>query len=526
MGDDEERMLLALRGIVDRDLPLPIRTGVHRGAVFAGDIGPAYRRTYTVMGDAVNLTARLMARAPPGCIYATADVLQRCNTAFETTELAPLAVKGKTEPLRAWSVGRAQSAKTRQVSLEKLPLTGRNAELGAIRKAYVSARAGAGRVIEVVGEAGVGKTRLLEALRDAAAGFGKYHVACEAYTASVPYAFWHELLREVMGFGRDDSDVDIVARLRDEIERRSPELAAWLQLIAIAFGVDVAPTPEVQMLAEGNRRTRLHESVATFLAALLREPTLIEIENAHHMDEASAELLAHVANRAGAHPWLLAVARRPVTGGFVAADGDALVRVQLAPLAPADALRMAQLATKQSPLPSHVLDVVAKRSGGNPQFLRDLVRTAVESGGIADLPDSAEAAAMAQIDALSPDDRALVRRAAVFGISFHPRMLAWFAEEGDIVLRMRPRGSGCAISSTRSRTAISSFAARCCATPPMRGCRTRCAAGSTASSPRASSRRWTIRTKSRARCRYITSRRGNTALHGATRRSRRAMPTT
>ena len=79
----------------------------------------------------------------------------------------------------------------------------------------------------------------------------------------------------------------------------------------------------------------------------------------------------------------------------------------------------------------HVLEVVAQRSGGNPQFLRDLLRSAIESGGIGGLPDSAEAAAMARIDALAPEDRALVRRAAVFGLTFHPRMLAWFADEGD-----------------------------------------------------------------------------------------------
>ena len=74
-GNDEERMLLALRKIVDVERAIPIRIGVNRGAVFAGDIGPWYRRTYTVMGDAVNLAARLMAKAEPGQIYATAEVL-------------------------------------------------------------------------------------------------------------------------------------------------------------------------------------------------------------------------------------------------------------------------------------------------------------------------------------------------------------------------------------------------------------------------------------------------------------------
>ena len=86
---------------------------------------------------------------------------------------------------------------------------------------------------------------------------------------------------------------------------------------------------------------------------------------------------------------------------------------------------------KESPLPAHVLEVVAQRSGGNPQFLRDLLRFAIQSGGIVGLPESAEAATLARIDALSPEDRAVVRRASVFGLSFHPRMLAWFDHEDD-----------------------------------------------------------------------------------------------
>ncbi len=123
--------------------------------------------------------------------------------------------------------------------------------------------------------------------------------------------------------------------------------------------------------------------------------------------------------------------RRPSGAGFVAPETPAVVRIELKPLAPQDALRLAELASQGSPLPAHVLEVVANRSGGNPQFLRDLLRTAIASGGITDLPDSAEAAAMAQIDGLAPEDRALVRRAAVFGLTFHPRMLAWFAEDGE-----------------------------------------------------------------------------------------------
>ena len=428
-GDDEERMLLALRRIVDAGVPVPLRIGVNRGAIFAGDIGPFYRRTYTVMGDAVNLAARLMAKAAPGHIYATADVLDRSNTLFATTALEPFMVKGKAQPIQAWAVGPATGSRTRQARLERLPLTGRDAEFARLREALAGARAGSGRLVEVVGEAGIGKSRLLDAIREDATGFRSLHAVCEAYTASTPYAVWQELLREASGFGRDDTDDAVEQRLRATVESAASHLLPWLPLIGIAFGLDLPPTPEVEMLAEKNRRPKLHESVEAFLVATLPGPLLIVLENAHHMDPASGELAAHVARIAGTHPWLVCVARR-AGGDAVAADAAAALRIELGPLAEAHARRLTQIAAEDNPLPPHVLDLVATRSGGNPQFLRDLLRVAIESGGAGGLPDSAEAATMARIDALRPEDRSVVRRAAVFGLTFHPRMLAWLDAEG------------------------------------------------------------------------------------------------
>ena len=333
--------------------------------------------------------------------------------------------------MQAWSVGPAEGSRTRQVTQQRLPLTGRNAELGVIRKAFTSARSGAGRLIEIIGDAGIGKTRLLEALRDAAAGFNKLHATCEAYTSSIPYVVWRELLREMFGFGRTTPDAPIVERIRAEVATKAPELAPWLPLLAAVFDVEIAATPEVELLAESNRRAKLHETVTRFLETVVPDKLLVEIDDVHHMDEASAVLLAHLMGGLATRSWLFAVGRRASGTGFEALEMPEAIRVELKPLAPQDALRLAQLATAQSPLPPHVLDVVATRSGGNPQFLRDLVRTAIESGGIADLPESAEAATMTQIDTLPPEDRALVRRVAVFGLTFHPRMLSWLYIEED-----------------------------------------------------------------------------------------------
>ena len=431
IGDDEERMLLALRKIVESDQPIPIRFGVHRGSVFAGDVGPFYRRTYTVMGDAVNLSARLMGNAEAGHIYATAEVLDRSDTLFETSELEPFTVKGKAKPVQAWSVGRAKGSRKRHVTLRRLPLIGRNAELKLMREALIGARSGTGCLIEIVGEPGVGKTRLLQELSEEARDFRQHHAVCEAYTASTPYALWSELLRESMSFGRDDPEDVIEQRLRAEIMARAPELVAWMPLVAMAFGLKVVPTAEIEMLDEKNRRPKLHEVVGAFLDAMMLEATLIVMENAHHMDPASSDLLSYLASQAGDRRWLLGVARRPSESGFKASNKA--MQIELQPLTSEDAMRLTQSATEDNPLPAHVLETISRRSGGNPQFLRDLVRVAIESGGIGGLPDSAEAAAMTRIDTLASEDRALVRRAAVFGLTFHPRMLSWVSEQDDPV---------------------------------------------------------------------------------------------
>jgi class 3 adenylate cyclase len=319
-GDDEERVLLAARRILDAGLPIAVRLGVHRGSVFAGDIGPTYRRTYTVMGDAVNLAARLMAKAAPGTIYATADVLDRSNTLFETAELEPFAVKGKAEPVKAWSVGRATGSRTRQVTQQRLPLTGRNAELAVVRKALAGARSGTGQLVEIVGEAGIGKTRLLEAMYDAAMGYRKIRATCEAYTSAMPYAVWHELLREVLELGREETDDAVEQRLRDGRRRQGARPRA----VAPAGGCGARPRARAHARGRGARRREPAREAAR------RRRALPDRGDAGPGDRRGRRRAPHgrgvgrsarvPAEAAAERQWLLGVARRPLTTGYVAAE--------------------------------------------------------------------------------------------------------------------------------------------------------------------------------------------------------------
>lgn len=122
------------------------------------------------MGDTVNLAARVMSKAPPGHLYATRDVLHRAGERFAQTELEPFRVKGKARPVQAWDVGAPVRAATPSTGRPQLPLMGRDGELATLRAAIEQAARGSGSLIEIVGETGSGKSRLLSEARTIGAG--------------------------------------------------------------------------------------------------------------------------------------------------------------------------------------------------------------------------------------------------------------------------------------------------------------------------------------------------------------------
>ena len=410
-GEEEERMLRALRDVlaIPEASRLRLRAGANRGPVFAGDFGAPTRRTYTAMGDTTNLAARIAHRASPGQLLATADVLTRSETEFAARTLPAFKAKGKAEPVVPYEVGAPGGARSR--AGRRLPLTGREAELDVLRGGLVRARTGSGGLVEIVGEAGAGKSRLVAELLSEPGVVAPLAVRCSTSAAATPYGAVRVALRELAGIAQDASPEEAGRRLAAWVADVLPDPTPWLPLIAIPVGAEVETTPDVDSLAPAFRRDRLHAEVARLLGAVLPAGSVVLLEDLHWADEASLALIAALAASPQAANLLLLALRRPGPSPVVT---EPLARIELAGLPPEAVARLA-IEAAERPLSDADLAGIVARAAGNPLFARELAEVAVTTGSVDKLPERLESLVASRIDRLDPRGRRLLRRAAVLG---------------------------------------------------------------------------------------------------------------
>jgi class 3 adenylate cyclase/tetratricopeptide (TPR) repeat protein len=428
-GDDEERMLRTVRAILDEGLPLPVHVGVSQGRVFTGQVGASFRRTYTVLGDTAALAARLMARAGEDEIWVSSEAFARGGAFFEASELEPFQVKGKSEPVRAVVLGALvrESTRAHDRTEDQLPFVDRERERAVLAASVAPVRMGFGTLVELIGEPGIGKSRLAEELRENCADMRQISLRCEQYETSTPYyafrPFLHSLLDVELNGGAEHNRAALAERLIAVDE----ELVPWAPLLAAPLDVDVETTPEVDDLDPSFRRARLHGVVGSLLAQLLDSPTLLVLEDVHWMDDASSELLRHLGTQLPTRPWLTCTTRRAVGGGFAAAEGTPplpALTLRLEPLPADDARTLVRAAAGDRRLSDEDLAALMERGAGNPLFLQELASPDQAREAPEQMPDSVETLVATRIDGLAPGDRALLRWASVLGASFSGALIA------------------------------------------------------------------------------------------------------
>ncbi|MBI4934384.1 MAG: tetratricopeptide repeat protein [Actinobacteria bacterium] len=419
--DSEGRMLAVGRALLDAQLGLPIRVGVNSGHVFAGEVGATWRRVYTVMGDAVNLSARLMAKAAHGELVASKVTLDQSATNFEATALEPFMVKGKRHPQLASSVGRRIEGRGRG-EMAHVPLVGRQAELEELVAGVQRALAGTGEVVQFVGEAGLGKSRLVQELTAVADDTRVVRVTCEPFAVDRPYFMARILLRSGMGIPFDADPADAGVLLQEWLVHHADEWVPLAPLLAVAVDADVPSTRMVDDLGAEFRAGRLREAGAAVLRRAFDVPIVLVVEDAMWMDEASALLIAQALREVEQTRWFVCLTTRDITQGLSGRSGFEATTIELEPLGDDLAERLAAELTDSVDVSHSELLELCGRARGNPLFLLELAHARLELGSFDDMPGSLEDLIGARIDRLAPGDRTLLRHAAVLGDRFAPRL--------------------------------------------------------------------------------------------------------
>jgi class 3 adenylate cyclase/tetratricopeptide (TPR) repeat protein len=444
--DDPTRGLqaaLALHACLKK-LGLKTAIGVTTGRAYCGSVGSASRCEYTIMGDMVNLAARLMQSAPDSilCDEATHDAAPE-GFAFE--KLEPLRLKGKAELVQAWRpLEQSLNAAVRRRSAHAI--VGRRAELATLAgQLQTLAAGGPGAIMVIEGEAGIGKSRLLEEIEDNAKAVGVHTVlgAADSIERSTPYHAWRGVFNSLLELN-NINEAQVRRERVLELLKPAPELYRLAPLLNVIFPLDL-PENEITAQMSGELRAdNIHDLLLGILRrAVATRPLLLVIEDAHWMDSASWAFMLLAAREMKS--LLLVVATRPLSAPvppeysqLMAIPGA--VKLTLDHLAPEEAIALACRRLGVEALPPAVAQMIGEKAGGNPFFteelafaLRDAGHILIERGqcrlaegvdvrSIA-MPDTVEGVVSERIDRLTPDQQLSLKVASVVGRTFLERLL-------------------------------------------------------------------------------------------------------
>lgn len=467
--DDPERAVLAGLEILDAipsyceevsrrwGVELDVRVGINTGLVVVGAIGSDLRVEYTAMGDAVNVAARMEQTAAPGTVQISEATRRLVDRLFEFEPLGAIDVKGRSESVEAHRVLRAlpRPATTRGILGLRAPMIGRGEELDELRKAIDEVSAGYGRIVSVMGEAGLGKSRLVSELRQALEQVDSSLVWVEgrslSYETAVPFAPAQRLLSELVGVD-SEADPETLWRAVESTTRRLLP-GRWAEVAPFIGAVTGAALPQdlqarVAYLDPAKLRSEAFRSVSELLRELAaRSPIVAVLEDLHWADSASVDLVTALLDVAEQAPIGLVMVFRPRRNEPSWAVHETAERdhphiystIALEPLETGEARTLVSSLLDVDALPEAVRERILSKSDGNPFFLEEVIRSMIDQGLVFErdgewvassemadvsVPDTLVAVITTRLDRLVEAHRAVAHAASVLGREFRYDELA------------------------------------------------------------------------------------------------------
>lgn len=438
--------------------PLKLHFGINSGLVIAGGIGTLQRQDYSVMGDTVNLAARLEDLSEAGEILVGEDTYRLTASLFEFETRPPVRVKGKEKPVQVYRVERARAGASQMRGIEGLysPMVGRQAEFERAKALLAHFESGQGGVLGIIGDAGLGKSRLMLELEQtcretAQVLWAEGHAL--SYGESASYLVARAVLRHLLRIAPDSPPAEASEILRQRVNHLLPAQTDEIYpLLAYLLDtpLDEAAAQRLKYLEGDTLHRHLFLAVQQLLLAQANQTPLVLVwDDLHWGDPSSLALLESLLPLTRQCRLALALVYRPVRDSRVWALhqglqerlGEAHQIIELAPLSAEESSQLLDNLLGLSDLPAKVRQLILNKAEGNPFYIEEVIRSLLDSGRLTrsaeglrwqaganleevSLPDTLQGIIMARIDRLDPESKRTLQVASVIGRNFPYRLLA------------------------------------------------------------------------------------------------------
>ena len=417
--------------------PLSMHSGINTGLIVTGE-ADLERGTHGVAGDTINVASRLCGLAKPGEILVDDDTYHQSEGHFEFGTLDPAILKGKAEPVHVYKVisQKEKPVTVHRLSGVKADLVGRKAELVELREAVQNLQKGKGRIFSICGDAGTGKSRLVEEFK-ASLDLDRIQWLeghAYAYSRNIPYFPLVDLLSKMLHIEENDPP----EKVREKVQSGIEQLVGKVQdIVPYVGGLYSLSYPEVEDVSPEFWRSHLQEAVQAVLEALAkRAPTVFFLEDLHWVDPSFVGLLRNACLKFR-QPAIFLCTYRPTFSLFtshqLSSIGKLYAEIRLEDLSPSEAQDMLESLLKSARIPSRLRRLVQNKAEGNPFYLEELVNSLIESETLVrengnwtitrpinalDIPSSIHGLISGRLDRLDKETRRILQEASVIGRSF------------------------------------------------------------------------------------------------------------